>query len=559
MTIVAGLMVAAAVAAFVPENKARVAEIAAMLPEKPAMADPDYAANGNRNRINAARRVLKKDVPAFPNDLYLEFTTTGNRTHFQDWRGRFLNDLELLVDAEAAERKGRLVPGVAARLDAICAWPSWVLPAHDRALTEFRGQGHYVDLVSSDLARYLARVLWAIGEELPAETVARVRREVNERVFRPYLEKPEKMWWFLGGNNWNAVCHAGCVIAALSMIEDRTTRARFVEGAERASKVYMEMGFDPDGYCSEGMGYWNYGFGKFLDLGIAVRKATGGKVDYFSHPRAVMAMRYPFSYQLAAGIAPKFADGAGNPKSSVVARGLTVWPELKPLAEAALPVRSVFPDGQVWVMRMPAGSPVRFALALKGGHNAEKHNHNDVGTYDVLADGEFLTGDVGGEVYTERTFSPRRYESKVLNSYGHPVPQVGGELQKTGREACAKVVRTDFTDAADTVVLDLAAAYDCPTLETLERTFVFDRANAAVTVTDRVRFSAPTDFESPLMTFNPDLLAGRWSVEATGGAWEKVEEKLDNPGCPTPCRTAIRFKAPVAEATVSFTFTYKKD
>ena len=552
--LIASLLLAAASSAFVPENAARVAEIAAMLPEKPAMVDPDYRANGAEKDVKPAARLMKRPIELFPNDLYLEFSRNGNRTHYQDWRDRFLKSLETLVSGEAAERKGRFAPAIAARLDAICAWPSWVLPAHDRSLDEFRGELRRPDLVSTHMARYLARILASVGDKLPAETVARVRREVHERVFRPYLEWPEKLWWFLGHNNWNSVCHCGSVIAALELIEDRTTRARFVEGAERGMKPFLEFGFEPDGYCSEGMSYWNYGFGHFLDLGLAVRKATGGKVDYFAHPRAIKAMRYAFADQLARGISPKFADGSGNPDEGCIRRGLEVWPELKAEAESPLPIRSVFPDGQVWLMRFPVGAEAGFAFACKGGHNAEHHNHNDVGSYNVLRNGELVAGDVGGEVYTARTFSSHRYESKVINSYGHPVPRVGGRLQLQGREAAARVVRTDFTDAKDTVVLDIAKAYDCPTLAELTRTFSFDRAARTATVTDHVRFTAPTDFESPIMTTRPDRLKGRYSVAATGGDWEEVEEKMENPGRDTPYRRAIRFKAPVTEATVSVTF-----
>ena len=37
--------------------------------------------------------------------------------------------------------------------------------------------------------------------------------------------------------------------------------------------------------------------------------------------------------------------------------------------------------------------------------------------------------DAGGEDYTSRTFSSRRYESQALNSFGHPVPRVAGAMQ----------------------------------------------------------------------------------------------------------------------------------
>lgn len=551
---IAVLLLAAATSSFVPENAVRVREIADLLPAKPAMVDPKYAAAGKKTDVGPAEREMGREVPPFPDDLYLEYFTNGNRSHYQDWRARFLKGLSVLVSAETSERKGRFVPAIVARLEALCDWPSWVFPAHDGDKANYERRRPFVDLVSSDLARSLARTLWALRDALPAKTVARVRREIDARVLTPYLERPQEHWWFFGHNNWNAVCHAGCVIAALSLVEDRTTRARFVEGAERGLESFMEFDFDPDGYCSEGMGYWNYGFGRYLELGLAVRSATGGKVDYLAHPRAVKAMRYAAAYQMNEKTSPLFSDGNGVPAPDVVGMGLGVWPELAAEFGGRLPLRSEFPDGQVWLMRLPPEDGGTFALALKGGHNAEHHNHNDIGSYNVMIGGELVAGDVGYEIYTARTFSGRRYESKVINSYGHPVPQVGGRLQMRGREFAAKVLRTEFTAARDTVVLDLRGGYECPALSALERTFAFDRTSRTITVTDRVRFTEPTAFESPVTTVRPDLLKPHLSISAAGGAWERADEDIPNPGLQTVRRIAVRFTEPVTEATVTFTF-----
>ncbi|MDB6028847.1 MAG: hypothetical protein JWM68_5070, partial [Verrucomicrobiales bacterium] len=49
--------------------------------------------------------------------------------------------------------------------------------------------------------------------------------------------------------------------------------------------------------------------------------------------------------------------------------------------------------------------------------------------------------DPGSEVYTGRTFSSNRYESDVLNSFGHDVPVVAGKLQSAGAKHRAIVLR----------------------------------------------------------------------------------------------------------------------
>src|SRR5208282_5878716 len=110
--------------------------------------------------------------------------------------------------------------------------------------------------------------------------------------------------------------------------------------------------------------------------------------------------------------------------------------------------------------------------------------------------------DPGGETYTARTFSSHRYDSKVINSYGHAVPRVAGQLQRTGRDAHAVVRRADFTASQDTLDLDINSAYPVSDLKRLERTFVFERGKApALTVRDEVAFERPETFETALISW----------------------------------------------------------
>ena len=67
-----------------------------------------------------------------------------------------------------------------------------------------------------------------------------------------------------------------------------------------------------------------------------------------------------------------------------------------------------------------------------------------------------------------------------------PVPVVAGKLQRKGRAAAAKVLKADFTDDCDTLVLDCTAAYDVPALKSLVRTVAFDRKSGLIAVSDAV-------------------------------------------------------------------------
>jgi hypothetical protein len=159
----------------------------------------------------------------------------------------------------------------------------------------------------------------------------------------------------------------------------------------------------------------------------------------------------------------------------------------------------------------------------------------------------------------------------VLSSYGHAVPVIGGQLQRTGASARAAVLRADFGDEEDTLVLDIRSAYAAPELKRLARTFVFRRGGSpALTVRDEASFSEPSSFETTLITWGNwkklserELLisdeggAVRVKID-TGGEPFKISAERLNEDVPTrtkPLRVAIALTSPVKAATVSFAIT----
>jgi len=235
------------------------------------------------------------------------------------------------------------------------------------------------------------------------------------------------------------------------------------------------------------------------------------------------------------------------------------------------PLRTWFDNGGALICRPHAKSKARFAAALKGGHNAEHHNHNDVGSFSVVAGATMVICDPGGEVYTARTFSARRYDSTVLSSYGHAVPVVAGQLQRSGAEARAVVVRADFRDEADTLALDLRSAYSVPELQRLERTFRFRRTDpTALIVRDDVASKEPRSFETALITWGPwkrlsetelrivaDGEAVRVKIDA-GDAPFQIKPETLNEDVPTPrkpLRLGIALTKPVQSTSVTLTIT----
>ncbi len=299
----------------------RVNEVAAMLSGDTFAFGPrisDRAAwdeLGKKTEFHAtiarAQRLLDEPIPPLPDDLFLEFSKTGNRADYEhvyfDRTGR----LTPLVIAECIENRGRFIPAIEELVTAFDQQKTWMLPAHDSSLKNFHGQAKDIDLFSSELACNLASAAWLLGDSLGAEARRQIDRNVRTRVLDPFREmvtgKRKPVWWITGTNNWNAVCLANVLGAALATLPDQHDRAIFAAAAEQDSLNYLD-GFDDDGYCLEGLGYWNYGFGNYVRLSELLFQATSGRVDCFDRKKVKAIAEFPPKLMIADGVYPAYGD-----------------------------------------------------------------------------------------------------------------------------------------------------------------------------------------------------------------------------------------------------------
>ncbi len=598
-------------------DAARVKEIAAMLPAVPAglgetitnRAAWDAWAQDARFKsyVSRAEALAKQPMPELPDEVYLDFSKTGNRARCEKVLRERMDRVVVFALAECLDDKGRFLEPLTNSIDAVCGEKSWTYPAHDRKLDVFSGRSMEMDLRAVAIAWNLASATYMLGDKLPAATRQLILENVRRRVLQPFKDMVEgrrkELNWLRVTNNWNAVCLAGITGAALALEDSPAERAWYIAAAQKYVPFFLKS-FTPDGYCSEGVGYWNYGFGHFLMMGETVRQATGGRIDMLADPTALQPALFCRRAEIVDGIYPTIADchpGSLPDRRFVQYLGERFnWPDKQPrnvagpagslfemllftylptplppvkqsATEADSPLRTWFKDGGVLISRSGPESKTKFAVALKGGHNAENHNHNDVGSYSVLVGGVMVICDPGGEVYTARTFSPHRYDSKVLNSFGHDVPRVDGKLQRTGASARAVVDRADFKNDRDTLVLNLTSAYAGAGLDLLERTFDFQRTGpGSLTVRDQVEFQEPKTFETALVTWgtmkkisDSELVITDKdkSVHVEIDAGEKsfsIQEEIIDEDVPTatkPRRIGIALDRPVKSAAIVLTIT----
>jgi hypothetical protein len=559
-----------------------------------------------RSVIGQAEDELKRPIAETPDELYLDFSQTGNRRRYEARLSARRHRMGILALAECLENRGRFLGELEKTITAICQEKTWVMPAHDRRLDNFYGRTVEIDLGAAGTAWNMATIDYWLAEKLSPDCRRMIASELERRIFTPFEQAANtgnpRLGWVTTTNNWNAVCLAGVVGAALENIPSPERRGFFVAAAEKYIQYFLQ-GFTPDGYCSEGIGYWNYGFGHFTLLGETLYQATKGQLDFFAFPGVEQIALFGYRMEMAPDIYPAFADcSVGSRPGAVLSAylsrrfdlglkelenrylGVGAGPDsfLPDVAIYAMPnsltnrpasatvrqheIRDWFSDAGILICRPADLSPDKLAVALKGGHNAEHHNHNDVGSFVVALAGETPLLDPGAEVYTARTFSGRRYESKVLNSYGHPVPVVAGQLQRTGSQARAKVLETQFTDQADVYRIDITSAYSVPELKSLVRDFRYERqGRGRLIVTDHVEMTSPQSFEEALITYSPwkRIADGVWivgegrsavrvQVVMEGQTFTSSEEQIDEDvRYPTkPVRLAVKLAEPIQQGTI---------
>jgi Heparinase II/III-like protein len=513
----------------VEELRSLLSTSAPYLPElQTYRADPQQLAQSPQaRRILAKTEHLLADIDQIPQTTYTKFRLfirNGDREHYQT--PYFAKRTQLAALAL------RLFLGERTHKDAvqdylwnICEESNWVLPAH-----EMRN----VDLFAAETAFVLAEVLALLGEVLDGEVRQRVRQEIEQRIFAPYLYHCKLETWYNGGNNWNGVCNSS--IAATFLLLQPETMADGIRLALDSLRVFLDTAFEQDGSSSEGVAYWHYGLINFVAFAEMLRARSQGRIDLLASEQMRKIAAYPAKMHLSGswfasfsdcdeqvhfnpGILARLAERTGEKsllallappaepgsdwRLTMMLRNMLWWdgtqPEAASIGDAHLPQ-----GGTVRFVAGRADGPA-IVFALKAGHNGENHNQNDVGSFIVHVDGENLLTDPGRGLYSRFYFGPQRYENVFANSYGHSVPRLftngTAQLQAVGEQFRGELVEVgqqpaDSSAAGDVVkqaTVEFAGAYPVRELLSAQRkvTMVAEGDDAGtIWLRDGFRFSA---------------------------------------------------------------------
>ena len=468
---------------------------------------------GRKHLVKLGEEALDRTVPALPATLYLEFARNGNRSRFEAVYFERREILQALTLAECVEAKGRFRDAIANALWAICEESTWCVPAHIGAQKSGVGLPDtaepIVDLFAAETGVSIAWTLYLLGPELDRVSTrlrGRAERELANRILTPVFERDNFGWMALNvtrpdhrPNNWTPWIAASVLTTALTSEPDADRRTRITHKMLRSLDGFLKF-YPADGGCDEGPGYWTRAGGSLLDCLDLLHSATGGKIDVFREPliqeigRFIYRVHIDGEYYIPVGDCPArltpehdlvFRYGkriqdpnllalaaGGASAAAVLGKGYSFGRRLYAvfdLAEIlALPqhgeplVRDVWlpsQDMQLMAARSRPGSSDGLYVAAWGSHNAQSHNHNDVGNFLVFANGRPVFVDVGAPAYTAQTFSSRRYEIWAFQSAFHNLPTINGAMQSAGRQYAARSVQCQTNDVFAELQMDIGAAY----------------------------------------------------------------------------------------------------
>lgn len=492
-------------------------------------------------------RECGEPLPSLTDELYASFRKTGVRLTFENvyferrrQLARAALGLLLAPDHDAAAARFR--ESMIEKLRAIFEEESWALPAHvNWDNTDPSGKDSLqIDLFCAETANLMAEMLDVFGAILPSELTDAIRKRLLHSVFENYLARD--FHWMEVTHNWNAVCHQGVIGAALSQVDDPSLLALLLNRMREKLPRFLD-GFGPDGGCSEGVGYWSYGFGWFTVLNEQLETRTSRQLSLFDGDPKIRAIAL-FGPRMALknGFLVNFADGpaAGGLNPAVVTYLAERLEEVDCRAAAAEQYRRWLTDGipmnseraDVFslfrqVLRCPSEFPPepaapadvylpdlavvvarsedrmgrRWEFAAKGGHNAEHHNHNDCGSYLLNIAGSRLVTEIGAPEYVHDFFGPKRYEFLAARSRGHSLPIVNGCEQSAGAEFSSRVLDCWLDETTVIFAVDLTAAYPAEAgLRRLVRTFFWDKWVGYLRITDEFELKEPGRLESALIT-----------------------------------------------------------
>ena len=461
--------------------------------------------------IQKAEQYLSYDWPAVKATTYLDYVRTGSRKVMQDPYFNRQKVFEALVMGELMEGEGRFLDQIINGVWVYCQETWWGWSAHLSMQKAGPGlpdvEDPVIDLGVAHMGSDLAWTYYFFKDEFDKVNPLiskRLAYEIKKKILEPYYNRTDFWWMGLGDsrdhhvNNWNPWCNYNVLNCIVLIESDPEKKLAGIKKVMRSTDQFINP-YPEDGGCDEGPSYWGVAGGKLYDLLERLYQISNGHINIFDKPLIHNMGRYivdvyitdPYFYDYGDAHAKmktrpgtiylygkmthdsvlmKFGSflaqrygwkgTALTGKIETTLRNLQLMPELE-VTPAVEPLISSFwlPQTEIMGGRDRQGSTKGFYFAAKGGHNAQSHNHNDVGSFILYYNGKPVLVDAGTGTYTAKTFSKHRYEIWRMQSQYHNLPLINGQGQHEGGKYKASGCQFKATSKKVYFSLDIAGAY----------------------------------------------------------------------------------------------------
>lgn len=376
----------------------------------------------------------------------------------------FLGRMNALGLVYLMERDPAVLDRINRELLAVAAFKDWNPPV-------------YLDTAEISLGVALA-LDWTL-DDLPAETIARARQALIEKGIHPSWEEfggnMDHAWFVDHYNNWNQVCNAGMIAAAIAIADvDAELAARTIRRAMEGLPEVLAENYYPDGVCPEGVMYWSYtttfalltlsmletsfgsdfgyaeypGFMESALFRVMCSQAPSGQIYNFADSKDVIAPHGDtalawFAARTGNGLfweKEKFMQPADMALSGYVTAAALSWmSSYKETRREAPPIHWVGGGDTPVAVFTGRGEGRGFYFAAKGGCGAVSHGNLDAGSFVFELDGvrwsldpgiqSYMLGEQGFDLWRQHQAS-ERWQLLTKNNHGHSTLTVNGRRHR---------------------------------------------------------------------------------------------------------------------------------
>ncbi|MGC6175617.1 heparinase II/III domain-containing protein [Lacrimispora sp. 38-1] len=529
--------------------------------------------------IKNGEEYLHFDYPSLTATDFMEFSRTGNRSHFQDKMFLRRTALNSLVLAECAEYKGRFLDDIINGLYLICEENAWQLPAHNSYIRDTPQfilpdvTRPVIDLFAAETGAVLSMAEYLLRRELLQISPflsAMINKNLEERIFTPYLN--EHFWWMGDGkshmNNWTVWCTQNVLLSAFTRETDEPGKRQILDKACRSMDYFLDE-YGEDGCCDEGAQYYRHaGLCLFNCLELLNGITDNSFEPVYLNEKIRNIAAYILNVHIDGIYYVNFADcspvagrcgareflfGKRTKNQELMAFSASDYQNSEDPLDVSehnlfYRLQTVFTHAEMQAFdKNPSIRHKDFwyesvgifiardeqrCLAVKAGDNDDSHNHNDTGSFTIYKNGRPLLIDVGVETYTKKTFSPERYEIWTMQSRYHNLPSfLDGDteiIQKDGASYAAKNVSYELGSSVCSITMDIADAYPDDRIHSYQRSAVLEKGGQIV-IKDHYEGALLQPvlslmfYEEPIIEGNRIIIGNLGSLTVTGCSHMKKE------------------------------------